>query len=310
MRKCGILLPVFSLPNEYGIGSFGKEAYKFVDFLVETKQNYWQVLPLNPTSYGDSPYQSPSAYAGNPYFIDLDKLCADGLLTKEECEAQRTDDKYINYANLYRNRYSILRKAFERFVKPKAYDEFVIENADWVLPYARFMSNKTKNGGKAWNKWEQTVRDDAEEEFWIFLQYEFFLQWKALKAYANRRGVKIIGDMPIYVAYDSSDVWSEPQYFQLDESFQPTSVAGVPPDAFTDDGQLWGNPLYNWDILKKENFAWWIRRFGYALELYDVVRIDHFRGFSGYYSIPYGETTARNGIWEKAPGSSLFSVFI
>lgn len=306
MKKRGILLPVFSLPNEYGIGSFGEEAYKFVDFLAETGQNYWQVLPLNPTLFGDSPYQSSSAIAGNPYFIDLDILRADGLLTKEECRTQRTSEKFIDYAELYRSRYTVLRKAFGRFVKPKSYDQFVLANVDWVLPFARFMSNKTKNGGKAWNEWEQTVRDVEEEGFWIFLQYEFFLQWKALKTYANRRGIKIIGDMPIYVAYDSADVWSEPQYFQLDERFQPTSVAGVPPDAFNDDGQLWGNPLYDWDVLEQDDFAWWIRRFGNALTLYDVIRIDHFRGFSGYYSIPYGEKTARNGVWKTAPGSALF----
>lgn len=306
MRKRGILLPVFSLPNEYGIGSFGEEAYRFVDFLAEAKQDYWQVLPLNPTSFGDSPYQSPSANAGNPYFIDLDLLRADGLLTKEECAAQRNPDRTIDYARLYRERYAVLRKAFARFVGSKLYNEFIIDNADWLLPYARFMSNKTKNGGKPWNEWQQIERDENEELFWIFLQYEFSAQWKALKTYANRRAIRIIGDMPIYVAYDSADVWNEPKYFQLDGEGKPTAVAGVPPDAFTQDGQLWGNPLYNWDVHTKEKFKWWINRFGYALGLYDVVRIDHFRGFAGYYSIPYGEKTARNGEWKTAPGSLLF----
>lgn len=301
-------MPVFSLPNKYGIGSFGDEAYRFVDFLAATGQSYWQVLPLSPTSFGDSPYQSPSAFAGNPYFIDLDLLRMDGLITDEECRAERTEDKSIDYAKLYQRRYAILHKAFGRFWKPRSYEKFVENNRDWLIPYAEFMARKQANGGKAWNEWKEATDEDCTESaFWVFLQYEFHLQWNALKAYANARGVKIIGDMPIYVAYDSADVWQDPQYFLLDKKGTPKEVAGVPPDAFSCDGQLWGNPLYDWDVMKKDGFMWWKKRFRAALDMYDVVRIDHIRGFSDYYAIPFGETTARNGRWKSAPGKELFA---
>lgn len=301
-------MPVFSLPNKYGIGSFGDEAYRFVDFLAATGQSYWQVLPLSPTSFGDSPYQSPSAFAGNPYFIDLDLLRMDGLLTDGECRAEQTKDKTIDYAKLYQRRYAILHKAFGRFWKPRSYEKFVENNRDWLIPYAEFMARKQANGGKAWNEWKEATDEDCTESaFWVFLQYEFHLQWNALKAYANARGVKIIGDMPIYVAYDSADVWQDPQYFLLDKKGTPKEVAGVPPDAFSCDGQLWGNPLYDWDVMKKDGFMWWKKRFRAALDMYDVVRIDHFRGFSDYYAIPFGETTARNGRWKSAPGKELFA---
>lgn len=301
-------MPVFSLPNKYGIGSFGDEAYRFVDFLAATGQGYWQVLPLSPTSYGDSPYQSPSAFAGNPYFIDLDLLRMDGLLTDEECEAEQTKDKFIDYAKLYERRYAVLRKAFVRFWKPQSYEKFVENERDWLIPYAEFMARKQANGGAAWNEWKDgKIAESAETAFWIFLQYEFFLQWNALKAYANARGVRIIGDMPIYVAYDSADVWQNQQYFQLGKNGVPTEAAGVPPDAFSSDGQLWGNPLYRWDEMKRDGFAWWKRRFRAALDMYDVVRIDHFRGFSDYYAIPFGESTARNGKWKPAQGEALFA---
>lgn len=301
-------MPVFSLPNKYGIGSFGDEAYRFVDFLAATGQSYWQVLPLSPTSYGDSPYQSPSAFAGNPYFIDLDLLRMDGLLTKEECKAEQTKDKVIDYAKLYERRYAVLKKAFVRFWKPQSYEQFIEDNRDWLFPYAEFMARKQANGGVAWNEWKNEKScEDAETAFWVFLQYEFFLQWNALKTYANTRGVQIIGDMPIYVAYDSADVWQNPQYFQLDGNGTPTEVAGVPPDAFSSDGQLWGNPLYDWDAMQKDNFAWWKRRLKAVLSMYDVVRIDHFRGFSDYYAIPFGAPTARNGKWKPAPGKELFT---
>lgn len=301
-------MPVFSLPNKYGIGSFGDEAYRFVDFLATTGQSYWQVLPLSPTSYGDSPYQSPSAFAGNPYFIDLDLLRMDGLLTDEECRAEQTKDKAIDYAKLYERRFAVLKKAFVRFWKPQSYEKFVEDNRDWLFPYAEFMARKTANGGKAWNEWKEAADEDCTESaFWVFLQYEFFLQWNALKTYANTRGVQIIGDMPIYVAYDSADVWQNRQYFLLDGNGTPKEVAGVPPDAFSADGQLWGNPLYDWDVMKKDGFAWWKKRFKAALDMYDVVRIDHFRGFSDYYAIPFGQTTARNGTWKSAPGKELFA---
>lgn len=301
-------MPVFSLPNKYGIGSFGDEAYRFVDFLAAAGQSYWQVLPLSPTSYGDSPYQSPSAFAGNPYFIDLDLLRMDGLLTDEECRAEQTKDKAIDYAKLYERRYAVLKKAFVRFWKPKSYEKFIDDNRDWLIPYAEFMARKTANGGKAWNEWKEAEDEDCRESaFWVFLQYEFHLQWNALKTYANARGIKIIGDMPIYVAYDSADVWQNRQYFLLDGNGTPKEVAGVPPDSFSADGQLWGNPLYDWDAMKKDGFAWWKKRFKAALDMYDVVRIDHFRGFSDYYAIPFGQTTARNGTWKSAPGKELFA---
>lgn len=301
-------MPVFSLPNKYGIGSFGDEAYRFVDFLAAAGQSYWQVLPLSPTSYGDSPYQSPSAFAGNPYFIDLDLLRMDGLLTDEECRAEQTKDKAIDYAKLYERRYAVLKKAFVRFWKPKSYEKFIDDNRDWLIPYAEFMARKTANGGKAWNEWKEAEDEDCRESaFWVFLQYEFHLQWNALKTYANARGIKIIGDMPIYVAYDSADVWQNRQYFLLDGNGTPKEVAGVPPDSFSADGQLWGNPLYDWDAMKKDGFAWWKKRFKAALDMYDVVRIDHFRGFSDYYAIPFGQTTARNGTWKSALGKELFA---
>jgi 4-alpha-glucanotransferase len=307
MKKCGILMPVFSLPSKYGIGSFGKEAYRFVDFLVEANQNYWQVLPLNPTTYGDSPYQSPSAFAGNPYFIDLDILKSDGLLTDEECTEQITNSSStINYDALYKKRYSVLRKAFSRFIKDKSYYCFLDNNSEWLTQYSEFMSHKLLNDGKAWNEWTEFEKRQEEVSFWCFLQYEFFKQWKELKCYANNKGVEIIGDLPIYVAYDSADVFNNHKYFQLDKCGNPTSVAGVPPDEYCDDGQLWGNPLYNWALMQEEKFAWWIKRFNAAFELYNIVRIDHFRGFAGYYSIPYGEETARNGKWFEAPGKELF----
>lgn len=302
VRKKGILLPVFSLPGKYGIGSLGEEAYRFVDFLAETGQDYWQVLPLGHTSYGDSPYQALSAFAGNPYFIDPEMLLCDGLLTAEEVRGARSARRDIDYASLYRERYPLLRKAYSRFTPTPSFETFKREN-EWLGDYVRFMSLKEANGGKCWREWTKNAEDDL---FWAFVQFEFFVQWRALKSYANRRGVKIIGDVPIYVAYDSAEVWAAPRYFRLEADGTPEAVAGVPPDAFTEDGQLWGNPLYRWEVHEEENFAWWCRRLGGAFRMYDVVRLDHFRGFAAYYSVPYGETTARRGTWEKAPGSALF----
>lgn len=255
-RGCGILLPVFSLPSPYGIGTLGKEAYTFIDFLERAKQKYWQILPVGPTSYGDSPYQSYSTYGGNPYFIDLDILCEEGLLRQEELPEKEKAGP-IDYERLYFTRYKVLEKAFGRFsVKNQEFQEFLKREKDWIEDYALFMSLKDANEGKSWNLWEESLRDRTEEGlsgareefeqeilFWEFIQYEFFRQWYAVKKYANDRGIKIIGDIPIYVAYDSVDVWAAPRYFELDKEKQPVNVAGCPPDGFSATGQLWGNPL-------------------------------------------------------------------
>ena len=289
MKSKGILLPVFSLPSRYGIGDFGKKAYEFVDFLAETGQKYWQILPLNQTSFGDSPYQSPSAYAGNPYFIGLETLAAEGLLTAEELESEALPVGAIDYAALYSRRYAVLRRAFSRFDRSSADFCAFCERTPWLADYCAFMAIKSENGGRDWQAWpqEQKNRKTAdppagEAAFFAFLQYEFFRGWRALKNYANERGVQIVGDMPIYVAADSADVWANPDKFQLDENLRPTAVAGVPPDAFSPDGQLWGNPLYDWEAMERDGFGWWIERLRAAFTLYDAVRIDHFRGFAAY----------------------------
>ncbi len=325
MRTSGVLMPIFSLPSDYGIGTLGKEAYDFVDFLKESGQTYWQILPVGTTSYGDSPYQSFSAYAGNPYFIDLEMLCNAGYLEREEIEQfdWGSDSSYIDYEKIYHSRYKVLRIAFGRFKKVASkitdYKKFVEENAFWLDDYALFSALKELHGGVSFNLWEKGYRDreDAfvskakselkdEIEFYRFIQYHFSRQWQALKSYANENGVYIIGDIPIYVAYDSADVWSDPKQFVLDKNLVPTAVAGCPPDAFSEDGQLWGNPLYNWSYMKKNGYDWWLKRIDYASKLYNVVRIDHFRGFSAYFSIPYGDKTAVNGHWKKGPGKALF----
>lgn len=325
MRTSGILMPVFSLPSNYGIGTFGKEAYRFVDFLRKSGQSYWQILPLNPTSYGDSPYQSFSTAAGNPYFIDLEMLAGEGLLKTEETENTDfgSDPSRVDYGKLYENRLPILFKAFERFETdiPSGFETFCRQQASWLEEYALFMAIKDKNGGKSFSEWDKALRlRDSEAiskirtelskeiRFYKFIQYKFYEQWLALKKYANENGIKIIGDMPIYVSGDSADVWAEPQQFDLDENLVPRVVSGCPPDAFTEDGQLWGTPVYNWDFMKSEKnpYSWWKRRMKNAFTLYDVVRIDHFRGFESYYCIKYGENTAKNGTWRKGPGMELF----
>jgi len=309
-KKSGVLMPIFSLPSNYGIGTLGEEAYRFIDVLVKSRQNFWQVLPLNPTSYGDSPYQSPSAFAGNPYFIDLDFLCKDGLLTEKECRAERTRGQYIDYARLYRRRIPVLRKAYGRFKKSKAFDAFLQTNSDWLCGYSKFMALKEQNDQKVWNEWTQTAEPEpAEQEFWQFIQFVFFRQWNALKAYANEHGIQMIGDMPIYVAYDSADVWQNRLNFNLDDKGNPSEVAGVPPDAFSETGQLWGNPIYNWAYMKQNGYEWWHRRMKHALNMFDWVRIDHFIGFIRYYCIPADETDARVGEWRKGPGVDLFKGF-
>ncbi len=321
MRASGILMPIFSLASKGGIGTFGSEAYRFVDFLADAGQTYWQILPLNPTNYGDSPYQSFSSFAGNPYFIDPEILIDENLLTVKEFESFDfgDDDKRIDYERLYFSREKMLKCAYKRFKVDKSYNDFCDKNSFWLDEFALFMAIKKANKDVSWLDWpiELINRQDVELskarqqfqkeiDFYKFIQYKFSMQWCKLKNYANSKGIKIIGDIPIYVALDSADVWAEPTQFALDENLQPKSVAGCPPDAFSEDGQLWGNPLYNWKAMKNDGFAWWKRRIGYALKLYDVVRIDHFRGFESFYSIPFGAETAKDGKWVKGPGMGLF----
>ena len=321
MRGCGILMPVFSLPSSYGIGNFGREAYRFVDFLSNAGQSYWQILPLNPTNYGDSPYQSFSSYAGNPYFIDPDMLIEEGLLTKEEADSFDFGDntESIDYGKLYSFREQMLRKAFSRFEQTEEYRDFITKNAYWLDDFSLFMAIKKTFGDTAFFTWEKPFRDRNADtlnkvlseqgelvEFYKFVQFKFYEQWKLLKNYANSKGIKIIGDMPIYVAYDSADVWANPEQFLLNKNKTPKKVAGCPPDAFSEDGQLWGNPVYNWKLMREQRFDWWKKRIGYALSLYDTLRIDHFRGFESFYAIPYGENSAKNGRWVKGPGTAFF----
>lgn len=323
MRSSGILMHISSLPSPYGIGTMGKEAREFVDFLVESAQTCWQVLPICPTSYGDSPYQSFSSFAGNPYFIDLDTLCEEGLLEKKECESYPWGDNEleVDYGTMYESRYSLLHKAYDRFQKkiPADYTSFCKEQEDWLGDYALFMALKDAHGGASWSEWEEELKlrkpeamkkasEELSEEidFWKMLQYLFYKQWNSLKAYANENGIKMIGDAPIYVAMDSSDVWANPTQFYLDEELTPIDVAGCPPDAFSEDGQLWGNPLFRWDVMKKDDYAWWTKRIEKMTKLFDIIRIDHFRGFDSYYAIPFGEKTARNGEWREGPGIELF----
>ena len=318
MRKAGILMPLASLPSPYGIGSIGQEAKNFVDFLYDTDQSYWQVLPLNPTSYGDSPYQSPSAFAGNPYYIDLPSLAEEKLLTAKELKDAEHDTERIDYYYMFVKRLKTLRKAYSRFDGTSAdYLSFVAENSSWLEDYALFMALKVAYGFKPWTEWKKAdkFRENLEESkvkyaeecgFWKFVQYEFFKQWSSLKKYANEKGLEIIGDMPIYVAFDSVEVWSSPKDFLIDERLNPTLVAGVPPDGFTPDGQLWGNPIYDWEKMRANGYVWWIERMKAALKLFDIVRIDHFRGFEAYYGVPFGDETAKNGAWYPCVGAEPF----
>lgn len=320
MRKSGILFPITSLPSPYGIGTMGKVAYKFIDFLNMAKQSYWQVLPLGPTSFGDSPYQTFSAFAGNPYLIDLQMLVDDGYLEIEEIDKYYHLPLSIDYGYLYEWRFDVLHKAYIRFLKDEEYFKFVSQNdALWLNNYALFMALKKCHNDCSWQEWKQEykyynpeilqkfyLKNQDEVDFWKFIQYIFFKQWKKLKEYANQSNVEIIGDVPIYVALDSADVWANPNYFQLDENLKPTRVAGCPPDDFAKTGQLWGNPLYNYPLMEKEGFSWWINRMKSAFCLFDVVRIDHFRGFEAYYSIPAEDETAEYGKWVKGPGMKLF----
>lgn len=318
-------MPISSLPSKYGIGCFSREAWDFVDLLSEAGQQYWQILPLGPTSYGDSPYQSYSTFAGNPYFIDLEQLIKEGLLTREECESCSWGDRddQVDYGKIYQSRYKLLHLAHERrdWDQDRDYCKFVSENQDWLEDYCLFMAIKRSQGDRSWNDWPEPLRRRGSSEvkeaqslyskeisFFRFLQYTFFKQWGALKSYANKKGISIIGDVPIYVATDSADIWSHPELFQVKEDMTLKAVAGCPPDAFAVTGQLWGNPLYDWDYHKKTGYAWWISRLEHCKSLYDVVRLDHFRGFHEYYAIPFGDKTAENGKWMPGPAMDLINV--
>lgn len=322
-RGAGILMPISSLPAPYGIGTFGKSAYEFADSLKRARQSYWQVLPLGPTSYGDSPYQSFSAFAGNPYFIDLDALLEEELLTKEEIDAcyWLDSEEEVKYDAVYYYRFPLLKKAYERsrHGETEEYRAFCAKNSHWLDDYALYMALKGHFGNKEWMKWEEPIRlrkpeavkryeELLREEigYWKFLQFKFYEQWDQLKNYVNGLGISIIGDIPIYVALDSADVWTHLELFQLDpDTLTPLRVAGVPPDAFSDDGQLWGNPLYDWDKIEETGFAWWKDRMRASARLYDVVRIDHFIGVVQYYSIPYGAEDGKTGEWKQGPGKKL-----
>ena len=360
-RNAGILMPVSSLPSPYGIGTFGKDAYDFVAFVKECNHKYWQVLPLGPTTYGDSPYQSYSAFAGNPYFVDLDMLIEEGLLLKSEVIARDWgdgvvpvnvseddaingrfgtyrdgnigDDRYVSYEKVYNNRFDILRIAYNRFKAAcieskktlakglplyKQFDNFVKDNADWLEDYALFMSLKTHFNNVSWGEWETDIKFRKPEAmsryknelsddigYWEFIQFEFYRQWTALKKYANDNGIEIIGDIPIYMGYDSVDVWANQGEFQLDENLTPIKVAGVPPDAFSDAGQKWGNPLYDYEKMEANDFSWWRKRMKASARLYDVIRIDHFIGIVKYYTIPADMPDARQGEYRQGPGQKL-----
>lgn len=322
-RGAGILMPVSSLPSPYGIGTFGKSSYEFIDQLVRARQSYWQVLPLGPTSYGDSPYQSFSAFAGNPYFIDLDLLKEEGLLTQEEIDACFWSEKpeEVKYDAIYHYRFRLLKKAFERssHKEQEEYLAFCRQQDDWLPDYSLYMACKGYFENREWLEWEKEIRFRKKEaliwykqelkeeiEYWKFLQFEFFKQWEKLRLYAREKGIKVIGDIPIYVALDSADVWSHPEQFQLKrETLIPLEVAGVPPDAFSEEGQLWGNPLYDWNEMEKTGFSWWVERMKASANLYDIIRIDHFIGIVQYYSIPFGSRNAKNGQWKKGPGKKL-----
>lgn len=323
MRRSGILLPISSLPSKYGIGSFSKRAYKFVDFLEKAGQSYWQILPLGPTGYGDSPYQSFSTFAGNPYYIDLDALVEEGYLTAADCKKYDfgEDQESVDYSKLYAARFKILYTAYKNsnIAKNSEFKKFIKENKFWLDDYALFMAVKKSFDGKSFSEWDEGIKKRNQDsleaytekfakeiEFYQFQQFQFVKQWNKLKKYANKKNIEIIGDIPIYVAFDSADTWANPELFQFDEDLTPIAVAGCPPDAFSSTGQLWGNPLYQWDYHKKTEYAWWMQRIAYSYQLYDVVRIDHFRGFDEYYAIPFGNPTAEHGKWKMGPGIDFF----
>lgn len=323
-RQSGILMHISSLPGNNGIGSFGSSAYAFVDFLVRTKQRYWQILPLGPTSYGDSPYQSFSAFAGNTHFIDFDLLIEDGYLNASDIQKVDFghDPQKVNYAKIFYNRRPILETAVKNFKKniPIDFHTFISENKEWLDTFAQYMAIKEHFNLKPWTEWEdeaivtrqsKALKDytnllKKEIEYHRITQYLFFKQWFSLKHYANKHGIEIIGDMPIYIAADSADMWANPHFFKTDENGRPSVVAGCPPDGFSAVGQLWGNPIYDWDAMKSDGFKWWIKRLKESFKMYDMVRIDHFIGFASYWEIPASEPTAVNGRRMDAPGFELF----
>ena len=327
-RSSGILFHPTSLPGKYGIGTLGKEAYAFIDFLKKSKQKLWQIFPLGPTGYGDSPYQSFSSFAGNPYLIDFDLLIEAHLLSEEDLKDIFFGDneEYIDYGAIYNQKYPLLRKAYENFKSSDnnemkgSLENFKRENSSWLNDYSLYISLKNHFNGLPWNEWAQDIknREDAamhhyrseladDIEYHNFIQFLFFKQWSDVKRYANENGIKIIGDIPIFVAADSSDAWANPEIFLFDEERKPVKVAGVPPDYFSATGQLWGNPLYNWEKLKETNYSWWVERVRANLSTCDIIRIDHFRGFEAYWAVPYGDDTAINGQWEPGPGIDLFN---
>lgn len=322
-RSSGILMHITSLPARYGIGTMGRAAYEFVDFLAQAGQKYWQVLPIHPTGFGDSPYQSFSTCAGNPYLVDLESLCGKGLLERSECEELDwgEDPGQVDFEKIFANKFKVLQKAFNRGFDPNNpdYREFLERNEAWLADYAVFMAVKEKNGMRPWKNWEdeKLVRHEREAvraaeaegnvDYYKYIQYLFFGQWKALKAYANDCGVSLIGDIPIYVAEDSADTWGNREMFHFTADNDSACVAGCPPDFFSDYGQYWGNPLYNWDYLKETDYGWWIRRLENLGQMYDMIRIDHFRGFEAYYSIEYGAKNAKGGRWVKGPGMDFFA---
>lgn len=319
MRESGILMHISSLPSEYGIGSLGRCAYEFVDFLKKAGQSRWQVLPVGPTGYGDSPYRPYSCFAGNPYFIDLELLAGEGLLTREELARQRTGGGPVDYGRLYHGRYALLEKAFRRFdTGRKDFVRFCTEQRDWLDDYGMYAA-LNRQFGCSWHSWPRRLAGRQERAmnrysrehsskivFYKFLQFLFFKQWRALKKYANSNGIKIIGDLPIYASDDSSDVWSHPELFKIGQNLELKSVAGVPPDAFSRDGQLWGNPVYDWPVHRRQGFSWWKRRIDAALDMYDIIRLDHFRGFESYWEVPADAASARRGSWQPGPGEEFF----
>ena len=327
-RSSGILFHPTSLPGKYGIGTLGKEAYAFIDFLKKSRQKLWQIFPLGPTGYGDSPYQSFSSFAGNPYLIDFDLLIEAHLLSEEDLRDVFFGDneEYIDYGAIYNQKYPLLRKAYENFKSSDNHEmrenleHFKRENASWLNDYSLYISLKNHFNGLPWNEWVHDIKNREhgamehykneladDIEYHNFIQFLFFKQWGDVKRYANENGIKIIGDIPIFVAADSSDAWANPEIFLFDEERKPVKVAGVPPDYFSATGQLWGNPLYNWQKLKETNYSWWVERVRANLSTCDIIRIDHFRGFEAYWAVPYGDDTAINGQWEPGPGIDLFN---
>lgn len=324
-RKSGVLLHITSLPGPYGIGTMGKEAMEFVDFLADAGQKIWQILPLGPTGYGDSPYQSFSTFAGNPLLINLELLTEKGWLHPADLQDAPGSDKFVDFGPVIQFKFKVMEQAYRGFQESAnrneklQFSQFCEEKKHWLTDYALFMALKAAHGGKPWYQWDAPYKmrqpeaikqfgsgNSASVDYWKFLQYVFFTQWESLKNYTNAKGIEIVGDIPIFIAHDSADAWSCPEVFQFDSQRNPTHVAGVPPDYFSETGQLWGNPLFNWDYLKQTNYAWWVERVRGNLSLYDIIRIDHFRGFAAYWSVPYGETTAINGKWVEAPGKEVF----